>query len=1007
MKQVLALWLAMMACIPAIAQDRSISGRVTDVLGGSPLPGVTITIKGTSRGTVTNSSGEYQLKAPANGTLVFSFVGYSTREVAIGNQSTINISLGTDEKQLGEYVVSGYGTTQRSKYTGSVASVSGEKLKDVPAATFDQMLQGRVAGLYSTSGSGQPGTANRVVIRGPGSISGTTAPLYIIDGIALEGGEFATLNAADFETVNVYKDATATALYGSRGANGVIVITTRRGKAGKLRLGAKTQYGWSQRTRPKFDIMNIDQRLQFEEEEEFGVGWEFSPKNDASSEPDKTKRAQILDSLRNINTDWSRIFLRDHAKFQEHEVNLSGGNENIRFYTSLNYFNQEGIALRSGLTRYSFRSNVDFKGDRFSGAVNAAVGYSEISGIENENSSSVVNTFAAAYYGLPYEAPYINGVLVHSGNASQFGGVYDLREGSDALERTLNTTNQTNKLKGTLNMNLRYDLLKNLYARTTMGVDYRQHDLSRYINPNSYTGSQATGRQGSYQQGFDKYWQFTGNYGLTFHENKDKHDYEASLIYEFIRTKSSNSTMTGYGINGLFPETPAGITPGNTTNGFIPVLGGGKFGTALASFIFMGRYSYDDRYTLNLAFRRDGSSTVPEKNRWHNFWSVGGGWNVLKEDFMFDATEKLDVLRLRASYGVSATPFAFNSTGAFGYMATYSPTRYAGAAGVVPATIGNPEYDWEYSKQLNIGFDVSAFRKRVNLSFDWYNRVTDNLFVDEQLSRTTGFTVRRINAGSVRNRGIDVDLSGDILRTRNFTLYAGANFNYNKNEVTNLGAVNEFEQGTSIIRVGLPLGSHYIVKWAGVDPETGRSQYYDREGKIVPNAQYNSSTMSVAEFGTFNPPFTGGFHLGARWKGLTVEALFSFAQGFKRFNNEDFFNVNPSFATSNQGTDWLRRWRKPGDITDIPSTSDPRRFNSKDIQDASYLRFRNLNMSYDLPASLLERTRVFSKVQVYVQAQNILTITSWKGFDPEDNNNISLFEYPAARTFTAGLRLNF
>ncbi|MGX5818695.1 SusC/RagA family TonB-linked outer membrane protein [Chitinophaga lutea] len=1006
MKQVLFLWLAVMACIPAIAQDRTISGKVTDALGGTPLPGVSVVVKGTSKGTVTTADGDYRLSAPSTAVLIFSYVGYTVKEVPVGNQETINISLAADEKLLNEYVVNGYSSTIRGKYAGAVSNVSGEKIKDVPAPTFDQMLQGRVAGLYSTSGSGQPGTPNRVVIRGSGSISGNTAPLYIVDGVAVEGGAFAAMNAADFESVTVLKDANATALYGSRGGNGVIVITTRRGKEGRLTLGAKTQLGWSNRTRPKFVMMNADQRLQFEEEEEFGAGWRFSPKNTASTVP-APERARILDSLRRVNTNWSDIFLRDNAQFQEHEVNLTGGNDRARFYTSLNYFNQEGIALRSGLERYSVRSNVDFKGDRLTGSVNMAVGYAALSGIESENTSAVVNTFAAAYYGLPYEAPYINGVLVHSGNKSQFGGVYDLREGSDALERTLNTVNKANQLKGALSMNLRYDLLKSLYARATLGIDYRQYDSTRYVNPNSYTGTQQAGGQGLYREAFDKFYQFSANYGLTYHNQTGKHDYEASALYEFIRAKSSAFTGLGYGINGSFPETPAGITPGNNTNGFIPILGGGKYGTALASFIFTARYSYDEKYSINIAARRDGSSTVPKKNRWQNFWSVGAGWNILKENFMSGATDKLDALRLRISYGLSASPFTFSSNGAFGYMATYAPTRYAGQGGLVPAAIGNPEYDWEYSKQLNAGFDAGAFDGRVRLSFDWYNKITDNLFVNEQLSRTTGFTIRQINAGRVRNRGIDVELNGDLVRTRDFTVFAGANFNYNKNKVLSLGEVNEFASGTAIIRVGLPLGSHYVVKYAGVDPQTGRSQYYDRAGKIVPNSQFNASAQSVAEFGTFNPPFTGGFNAGVRYKGLTVEALFSFASGFKRFNNEEHFNRNPSFATSNQSTDWLRRWRKPGDITDIASTDDPRRFSSWDIQDASYLRFRNLLVSYDLPRALLERTHVFSRAQLYFQGQNLLTATSWKGIDPEDNNNISLFEYPPARTFTFGLRVNF
>ncbi|ASZ12759.1 TonB-dependent receptor [Chitinophaga sp. MD30] len=1011
MRKTFCLWLSACLLLAGFVQAQSVTGRVTDATDGSAMPGVTIAIKGTKRGTVTNNDGAYTLQVPPRSTLMFTFVGYINKEITINNNTVIDVALQRNDKLLDEIVVSSYDATTRRKYTGAVSTVSAGKLKDIPAATFDQALQGRVAGLYSTAGSGQPGSANRVVIRGQGTISGSSTPLYIVDGIPIEGSQFASLNTADFESITVLKDANATALYGSRGSNGVIVITTKKGKEGRVVFGLRTQHGISTQTRPRFDMMNAAERLKFEEEigqetgATYGPGWSLSPLNPRNanlSEADKAKNKGVLDSLRNLNTDWRKIFFRDNARFQEHELTASGGNERTQFYTALNYYKQDGIALRSGLERYSFRTNVDFKGDKFSASVSSAIAYTNLSFIEQENTTSILNPFAAVYYALPYEYPYINGVLVNSSNSAAYN-VYDQREGSDALERVLNTTSKSGELKGVISARLKYDLHPHLYARTTVGIDYRQRTGSRYINPNSYTGSQATGRQGSYGESFSRYMQFTSTSGLTYHNSINKHDFEVSALYEFNRAKYNDNSFTGYGLNPLFPETPVGITPGNNTNGFIPVISGRKTGNALASVIAIGKYSYDDKYTLNLTWRRDGSSTVPEKNRWHSFWSVGAGWDLKKEQFLANVNA-LSTIRLRGSYGLSATPFPSDRD--FGYVASYAPTRYDGTPGVTPSDIGNPDYDWEYSNMLNFGIDLAAFKDRLRVTVEWYNKRTSNLFVDQQLSRTSGFTSRRINAGVMRNRGIEVDIAGDVISNKNVTWTIGANFAYNKNEILELGEVNEFVQGTSIIRVGLPIGTHYVVKYAGVNPETGKAEYYSADGKTKSTA-YNTATMSVAEFGTYNPPFLGGFNTSVSWKGLTLDAVFSFASGYKRFNNEDFFNQNPSFATSNQSTQWFNRWKNKGDQTDIPAFGDPRRFSSKDIQDASYIRFRNLRIGYSLPKKWLAATKLLSDVQIYASGQNLFTITNWNGFDPEDNNNISTFEYPAARTYTAGVRVNF
>lgn len=919
----------------------------------------------------------------------------------------------TIRKVLDEVVITGYNTATRKQYTGAVSTVGAEHINHIPMASFDQMLQGRVPGLYVASGSGQPGAAARLLIRGQATKGGLVSPLYVVDGIAVESGVFMTMNPADFASVSVLKDANATALYGSRGANGVILITTKRGKTGSIKLAFNTQHGVSMPTRARFNMMNTQERLQFEEEagletgRTIGAGWRFSALNPANanlSAAEKARYAGILDSLRQINTEWDEIFLRRAAPFHEYELSASGGSDVIRFYSSANYYKQQGIALRSGIERYSFRTNLDVKADRFTAAINMAVGYSKNDLIENENAASVTNTFAAVYYALPYEQPYVNGQLVHSGNKARFGGVYDTREGSDALERLYNTTYRVNQIKGAVTTNLRYNITDNLYASTNLGIDYRDNAETRTIRPGSYSGSlpAVPGRQGSHREESARYYQFTATSGLTFAKTfQQQHDLTVAGFYEFNRMKSSVYNFTGYGITPGLAGTVSGITQGSTLNGFIPVVGGGRTGAALASWVALARYIYDDKYTLNLTFRRDGSSTVPKKNRWHNFYSIGAGYDIKKEIFL-QPLNWLNTLRLRSSYGTSASPFASN----FAYAAGYGGTRYDGTPAIAPTSVGNPDYDWEYTKMLNVGVDILLLEERIRLIADWYNKRTEGVFVDEQLSQTSGFSSRTINAGVIRNRGIELDLSGDIIRNKSVVLTAGFNFAYNKNRVLSLGKAKEFTQGASIIRVGLPVNSHYVQKWGGVDPQTGKARYYDKQGNLT--NVYDPVSMSVAEFGTWDPPYTGGFFTRATWKGFSADVFFSFAQDFYRYNSEEYYILNSNqYVTSNQSRKWFDRWRKPGDITDQPAFTEVRTFTSRDVQDASYVRLRNVQLSYNLPSRLLESTKIFRSAMIYVQGQNLYTFTSWSGFDPEDNNGTAFFEYPAARTITAGARVQF
>lgn len=923
-------------------------------------------------------------------------------------QEKVTDSLMPKKKLLDEVVISGYSTATRRQYTGAVSIVSAEKINHVPMASFDQSLQGRVPGLYVASGSGQPGAAARVLIRGQATISGTVSPLYVVDGMAVESGVFMSMNPADFESVSVLKDANATALYGSRGANGVILITTKRGRAGKVIFTLQTQHGFSQAARSNFNMMNTQERLQFEEEiglesgRNIGPGWSLSPRNPANASlsiEQQQHNAALLDSLRGIDTDWRDHFTRRSAPFHEYELSAAGGNEMVRFYSSVNYLQQQGIALRSGIERYSFRNNMDVHSDRFTAAINTAVGYTKNDLIENENKAGLANPFSAMYFALPYEQPYVNGQLVHSGNKAKYGAFYDTRLGADGIERMQSTSYRVNQLKAIINSSLRYDLTDHLYASMNIGFDFRQNNEIRTVKPGTYSGSLTTipGRQGSYREEIAQYYQFTAAPGLTYtHTVNSLHDFTLAGFYEFNRLKSSTLNLTGYGITSGLAGTISGVTQGSAFNGFIPVIGGGRTGMALASWVALGRYTYADKYMLNLTFRRDGSSSVPKKNRWHNFYSVGAGYDIGKEAFL-EAQDWLDVLRVRTSYGTAASPFSRN----FAYAAGYGTARYDGAPAIVPTEIGNEDYDWEYTRMFNAGLDVTLMDQRIRLIADWYDRHTHNVFVDEQISQTSGFSTRKVNAGKVRNRGVELDLSGDIIRTKTLLWSAGFNIAINRNRVMTMGGANEFTQGASITKEGLPIRSHYIVKWAGVDPETGRGLYYGRDGLVT--TTNDPVTQSVAAFGGYNTPYAGGFSSQLKWKEFSVSLLFTYIKDLYRYNTEEVYVLSNNNASYNQSRKWLNRWKQPGDIAPIQKFSYSAGFTSRDIQDASFVRLRNAQIAYTLPV----KPKFMRSAMVYVQGQNLITWTKWTGADPEDNDGSAEFEYPAARTITAGLSVQF
>ncbi|PWJ45031.1 TonB-linked SusC/RagA family outer membrane protein [Sediminitomix flava] len=996
----------------SIAQERSVSGSVKDA-SGEPLPGAVVKVKGLSLGAVADFEGKFLMTVPTEATdLVVSLIGYKTQEVSIGNQSIFNFTLEEDAKQLEEVVVTGYSTIDRKKLTGSVSTVSAASIEQVPIASFDQVLQGQTPGLYVNAGSGQPGASATILIRGVGSLGGGNDPLIILDGVPIEADQFATLNANDFESVNTLKDAQATAQYGSRGSNGVIVITTKKGTTGKPKVTYRYLMGASQASEWGVELMDTDEALSYEEMIQNGPGWTLSPNNPGRPteeeiwDPNNSAYGgirqlagniasnprtadEILTALKGVNTNW-RDIVTQTAPMESHELNISGGNEQTRYYVSGNYFSQEGIAIGSGLERGTLRFNVDNEVSQyFRTGISTNLGYSKSNFIASEGLSTW-NPFVLAAMNKPY-------VPVRSEVTGDYA--YGAFTGRNPIEIIDNYTENKEEKKVVGSFYAEAEPLDGLKAKTRVGLDYRE-SVYKYITSPLAPALSAEGGSYDYRNRTNLLYNFvnTLDYSRTFNE---VHDVSVTVGTEFIKQAYQGFNWVGYGLNAKLPDTPAAIPDANSANP--PEVSGFQRYNSLMSYFGFLNYSYNGKYNFSSTFRRDGSSKFGANNRWANFWSVGGSWNVSDEDFLSNSSV-VSLLRLKMSYGTvgnqDASNLAIGPYESFGLFGANS--SYIGQGGIEPSTIANPDLKWEVSNKFNLGIDFGLFNDRISGTVEVYNDVTTDLFIPVQLSATSGFTSLQMNAGSMRNRGIELQLNTDNLEIEDFRWSTSLNFSYNKNEILDLGQVDQYESGTYLIKEGLPFGSHFVVGWAGVNPANGQPLYTDADGNVTTEF---SNANARADFGTYLPPITGGITNTFSYKGLELSVFFSYQLGHTLFNNQSFFLENPGTAY-NQSVGMLNMWQQPGDVTDIPLAGYNRQFTSRDLEKGDFLRLRNVMLSYNLPKTLLDKVKI-AGAKVHVQAQNLYTWTQFTGFDPEIGNNIAQFQYPMPRTFTAGIDLSF
>lgn len=974
------------------AQEKTISGTVSDQRG--TLPGVNVTIKGVKRSTQTDFNGKYSIQAQTGEVLVFTFLGMKTFTAIVGNSSVVNVKMEEEMTTFNEVIVTNsYNKGEkRSKVTGSIATVAAKQIETRALASFDQILQGQAAGVSVQSGSGQPGSSAKVRIRGTSSIGSNNEPLYILDGVPITVGDFASLNANDFESVSILKDASATSIYGSRSSAGVVVITSKKGKYDSdTQFTYRSQIGFSEVGKTKFEMMNSNELLNFQRLVKNGKGATGGINGVPLTDGE-------ISDLSKVNTNWKDVFFRTGVTNTQ-EISMRGGTEKTRFFNSLSYFDQQGIAQRSSLKRFTLRTNLETKTTETSlVGINLSLNYSKQNLIDSEGGLFLQNPYAAAYLASPYDALYNpNGTLNVGLN----------KVGANAYENLLINQQYNNQVKAVINLFAEKQIARNLTARIDFGVDFSNDFFVAATDPTTQFGlTTDPGNQGSYTESSTNLGKFNTTSKIVYNNTfAEKHDVEAAAYLEYYKSHGRSGSFTGYGINPALVGYPEGITPGTGTvdqpgNGLSPTVGGSDSENGLLSYFTVVKYGYDDRFKLDLSLRRDASNRFADANKWGTFWSAGANWNVMNESFMAD-NKIFTTLILRASIGTTGNQAGI---GSFQKEATWGTGQYGGNPSIVQTSVPNPDLQWEEGMKKNIGFDFSILNDRISGTVEYYNNNTSKLFIEQRLPLESGLGSLDVNAGKMSNKGIDLSLEGYLVKNDNLSFSLYGNFNYNKNRIEDLGQVTEYVLGTSIVREGLPFGSHYAVEWAGVNPANGQPLYYDLNGNVT--NQY-SDDDSVAKFGSSEPVYSGGFGSRFNYKGFEISTLFTFAAEYFRYNNQTFFQENPNFAQYNQDRIMLTMWQNPGDITEVQSYKYQREFSSKDIEDASYLRLKNITVAYNLPKSIFERVKGIKGVRLYAQAENLATWTKFTGFDPEDDNNIATYEYPTPRIVTFGVDVKF
>ncbi len=992
-------------------QTKTVTGKVVDE-AGNPIPNASIQVKGLRVGTNSSMDGSFEIKIARDvKELMVSSVSYNNQLIPIGNtQNAITVTLKTTTGSLSEIVITGYGSVKKADVTSSTVKVNGDKLSNIPLSSPDQMLQGAAAGVRSVSSSGQPGANQQIRIRGVGSYTASSQPLFVVDGIQINSGDLsrntstsnilANMNSDDIESITVLKDASATAIYGARGSNGVIVITTKRGKAGKTQFKVSAEVGENRHgTLPKagMPLRTADWLMLFKEG--YVNSWVAGHPNDPLSLAKlKADTAALVYGDGTVDTDWLGLLTRAGGQHQ-YNISASGGDEKTRFFLSGGYFKQEANVIGSDLTRYSASLNLDHTvSKKLSLALNFQPTYSK-QNTPLTGSSYFSNPVSEIYFARPTSNPYNADGTYNIGRTSRdFPTLYNPLYIDANDIRSLNSVSANSKIE------MKYNILDNLSFSSRMGLQYVNMEEYQYNNPNHGDGLAAHGRGYAYNERYFLYdWTNQLDYKADLLKSGDL-TLNAKLGYEAISSK-------GYYVTAASQNFPT-ATLTHAANASTPLIGtNNETQYTIASVFGNASLNYKGKYILAGTLRRDGSSRFSPTHEYGTFPSGSIAWNISREDFLASA-EFLTDLKLRASYGTSGNAeignYAWRQTLGYGL-------NYNGQPGGGFNNIGNQTLQWESSKQTDIGVDASFFKNRLNITVDYYKKVIDKLIFSAPTSLTIGFSSVNQNIGAMENTGMEFTINATPVKTANFTWDMSFNITYNKNKVTEIvKGQSQLINGQFLVKPGYDINTYYMREWAGVNPDNGDPLWYADSSKKGTTNSYNGAAR-LPTGKSASPKYYGGLSNTFSFKGFSLTADFYYNYGnyvYDGWSQYFYDQVNSSYG---KYTDNLTRWQKPGDITNVPkqvynATTNSSSLSTRFLFKGDYIRLRNISFGYTAPSSFTKLLHL-TALQAYVRGTNLWTKNYDKNlpFDPEQGTGGSTggLNILYNKSFTAGINFGF